>query len=312
MPFQRQLKLAARLLGYGVIAFCLWYLGNALADHYQSLIEFKWGVTVWSTLLLTSVVYAASFLFLALSWAVLLFGKMPSPRQALQVFSVYGRSSIGKYLPSNVLHFVGRQVLGKALGESQIRLGLASFVEIGFSLLSVILLTSAVFSHPDNTINLINPAQSQLLLCFTILLLGMACAFPYIWPKFANRNLGRLSRFCDQVSTVPFATAFALNFLFFLAVGLVAAFTSTILSDSDLKLFYIAAVYLMSWLIGYVVPGASGGLGVREAIIVAQLSPELGEATALAFAIFMRLQTTLADGIVFAMAFSVPERYRKI
>ena len=40
--------------------------------------------------------------------------------------ALYGRSQIAKYLPGNVFHLVGRQVLGRALGVSQARLAVAT------------------------------------------------------------------------------------------------------------------------------------------------------------------------------------------
>ena len=55
----------------------------------------------------------------------------------------------------------------------------------------------------------------------------------------------------------------------------------------------------LAWLTGFLVPGASGGLGVREATMLLLLTPQIGEPTALALALSTRLITTLGD-VLFA------------
>ena len=66
----------------------------------------------------------------------------------------------------------------------------------------------------------------------------------------------------------------------------------------------LAVAFLTAWLAGFVVPGAPGGLGVREAILVAFLSAHLPTADVLAFALASRLVTTLGE-IVFALGASL-------
>ena len=61
----------------------------------------------------------------------------------------------------------------------------------------------------------------------------------------------------------------------------------------------MAGVYACAWIIGTVTPGAPGGLGVREAILVLLLAPYCGEGVAVAAALFLRIATTLADLLSF-------------
>ena len=58
-----------------------------------------------------------------------------------------------------------------------------------------------------------------------------------------------------------------------------------------------AGVYAIAWVVGYITPGAPGGLGVREAILVAALAPIHGAETAFALALVLRLATVAADGL---------------
>ena len=75
-----------------------------------------------------ALLYGLSGFLLSAAWRELLGAERP-PGQAAGYHAVYGRTQIAKYLPGNCFHFVGRQVLGRALGHSQAALALASLLE---------------------------------------------------------------------------------------------------------------------------------------------------------------------------------------
>lgn len=56
-----------------------------------------------------------------------------------------------------------------------------------------------------------------------------------------------------------------------------------------------AAWLCLAWMAGYLVPGAPGGLGVREAVLLLGLAPTVGEPSALAAAASYRMVTVLSD-----------------
>ena len=83
----------------------------------------------------------------------------------------------------------------------------------------------------------------------------------------------------------------------------------------------IGLAYLIAWLAGFVVPGAPGGLGVRESMLVLLLSNtgESASAMALGLGFGMRFVSTLGDVIAVAIAYGLdrlalernPERCRE-
>ena len=75
-----------------------------------------------------ALIYGLGGFLLSTAWRQLLALERP-PGPAAGYHAVYGRSQIAKYLPGNCFHFVGRQVLGRALGHSQSALALASLLE---------------------------------------------------------------------------------------------------------------------------------------------------------------------------------------
>ncbi|REJ77060.1 MAG: hypothetical protein DWQ36_18240 [Acidobacteria bacterium] len=66
---------------------------------------------------------------------------------------------------------------------------------------------------------------------------------------------------------------------------------------------FVLLEYLpLAFLAGYVVPGAPGGLGVRESLLVVLLGNEMGDSQALALALQFRLATVAADLLLFGIA----------
>ena len=68
----------------------------------------------------------------------------------------------------------------------------------------------------------------------------------------------------------------------------------------------VITIYALSWVIGYITPGASGGLGVREALIIGFLSGIVGEPASILVALALRLITIIGDFLVFGVSFLFP------
>ncbi|TLY33094.1 MAG: DUF4175 domain-containing protein [Ignavibacteria bacterium] len=60
--------------------------------------------------------------------------------------------------------------------------------------------------------------------------------------------------------------------------------------------------FTLAWLLGFVMPGASGGIGVREAVIVGLFGSSLGTGVAAGLAIVLRLITVVGDLLTFTIA----------
>ena len=55
----------------------------------------------------------------------------------------------------------------------------------------------------------------------------------------------------------------------------------------------------VAWIAGYLVPGAPGGLGVREAVMLLLFAPMVGPGVAVGISISMRVANMLGDGLAF-------------
>ncbi|HEX3209785.1 MAG TPA: hypothetical protein VHQ91_10415 [Geminicoccaceae bacterium] len=173
--------------GWLLVGLSFWFVGARL---WQAA---PWGLVRTRLELLLPVMaggalaYGLAGFLLAAAWRQILAGGRP-PGPAAGYHAIYGRSQIAKYLAGNCFHFVGRQVLGRALGHSQAALALASLIETA---LLVALATALALPLAQAQIG----AWALALPAGALLFLSLALAAPGLlgsrsWPAAAGRSRG--------------------------------------------------------------------------------------------------------------------------
>lgn len=240
-----------------------------------------------------ALVYGLAGFLLSTAWRQLLALERP-PGPAAGYHAVYGRSQIAKYLPGNCFHLVGRQLLGRALGHSQAALATASLLEAAL-LLALAMSLAAPLARPWLG------GGAALLPIAALAGLGLVCAGDRLllrrwWPlPGMARDRGRL-----------LATALACHGAFFaLAAGLLWLLVALVSARVPGPLLCLSALAL-AWAAGFVVPGSSAGLGVREAVLIVALESTLGAGASTVVALALRLVTTAGDGVFCALAVLLP------
>jgi hypothetical protein len=74
---------------------------------------------------------------------------------------------------------------------------------------------------------------------------------------------------------------------------------------ADSHLLLLSGAFALSWIVGYITPGAPAGLGVREVVLVSLLTPALGGGNAVGLSLALRLATTIGDGVCFLFALTM-------
>lgn len=72
----------------------------------------------------------------------------------------------------------------------------------------------------------------------------------------------------------------------------------------------VVSIFCTAWLAGFVMPGAPAGLGIRELILSAGLTPMIGIEDATASTIFLRMATSAADLVGFVIGLLLLQRVR--
>jgi hypothetical protein len=248
-----------------------------------------------------AVAYAASCFLLSLAWHRLLVWLGETDVCLRESHIVYARTQIAKYIPGNVFQYVGRQVLGKQGGILNASLALATTYEI-ISLLfasSAVAVVSVVFFTVRHDGDLTWKIAGVLLAAFSLQL-----TIGKVLPFFSKScKLDAQAKIIDVIRGL--GPINLLHTAFFLALGCV--FLGITLAFSDIEDIRTSAAVVttlaVSWIAGYIVPGAPAGLGIREAVIVASLSKFIGEPNSLSVALIYRVITLLGDLLFFLSSF---------
>lgn len=269
------------------------YLGYIAAELDPTSLLSHFSARALAIAFLAALLYGAGLYLLAFSWSACLqkFSRRPvSPEAAMQL---YAFSTFAKYLPGNVFHYAGRQIAAARLGYGQKAPAQATLLEILGHLAAVGLLLLALLPATAGELaSLLSLADDQLRPWLAIGSLGVAAVLLLLFLS------PWLRQFLPPIDTRLLAYVALLQISFFAITALLGLWLSIPTLDLEVAaLPLLVFVYLASWLIGFVTPGAPGGLGVREACLLAGLSGIVGAEQVLVFAALTRGAFLLGEGL---------------
>jgi hypothetical protein len=302
------LRIAKMAAALAVAGAALLFLAQALHASWDKLQPVLLTPRVLVTALGLSAVYGITFFIPFAAWYYTLRRNSPARVPFGAAAHIYCLSNIAKYLPGSVMHFAGRQILGSRLGWSHLAIARATILEIAAMAGGVCIVVLVVGLSPAGG-QVIAPALHQIGITPTYwrpaaLLLAAA-------GLLALLPLARLQVF-ERLFGVPLKSALVvllLDTLYFAIYGVMAAFfvQQLSLAPPAPEPAQIAIAFLVAWLVGFAIPGAPGGLGVRESMLVLLLAgtADGGSTTALALGLGMRFVNTLGDAICAGLAYLI-------
>lgn len=243
-------------------------------------------ITDLMMLALAILLYAISHISTALSWPFVL-RSMSIPIASRTGIQIGFMSQIGKYLPGNVAHYFGRATLAANVGVPLLSSGTSTAVEIISALFAAAIVgAAALVIEPDAArflaLRLVNAFHASTAI-LAVLSAGMLALAAYLkWKRYSISIV--------LAPTLFLALSFTLSGLSF--ASLLASIGATSSTATVIALFVVA------WVIGFVVPGAPAGIGIREAILIGFLAPQIGSGPALACSLLHRVLTAGVDAAV--------------
>lgn len=259
-------------------------------------LDFRSGV-LWTGLLGGFALYVISQLIGAVSWKSVLriYGiVLPTGRAESQLLV----SQIGKYIPGNVAHFFGRIALARADSLESMVATMAMLIEVAILLTAgfVVVGTLMVFA-PDFmrklTADLPDDAGTILVATgIVVVLVGLIVGQIIIW-----RRAGRPRPTIGQLLW-PLALHGA-NFAF-LGLSLWCVIYA-VDPSSIVPIVYCTTIFTTAWIAGFLMPGAPGGIGIRDGIIALGLELFIGQGAGLLVAFLHRILAVFGDVFTFGL-----------
>lgn len=249
------------------------------------------------------------------AWRIILqFLSEKKERLALRpIMSVYTKSNIAKYMPGNVMHFAGRNLLGKELGLSQFSMLTATILEMVILLLTAGLLVVIFFRDSlITTFDFLISNPTYIKIALIVISVGIVCV---ILAVLYLRKKEKYVAIIKQIFSRRFIAVFCKTALCYTANFMITGFSFyysfQYILGIDVNLGLIFSANIISWVVGYIIPGAPGGIGIKEAILALLLSGVYGKDMVLLGAIIQRIISILGDVIAFVINIVVEKLYRK-
>jgi len=288
------------ILKFITILLSFWFVGSKIFLHLDWLLESGVSFKLIIIICISITVYSLGRFFLSLAWRNLLLicGHKYISRNVCN--SIYGKTQIAKYMPGNVFHFVGRHILGVKEGINNMVLVGATIYEIlGLLTSSLIIGLSGVVIFDLGNIYF---SFNQMIIILTSIIVA-TCALTAIAPYLMRLRDIILPKYGIIKSLYNIIKTYLFYFSFFIIVGLLFALIVNYFFHID---FIIATklitIFSISWLLGFIIPGAPGGIGVREAALIFFTAPIIGEAESVLVAIILRLVTLFGDLMFFVLS----------
>lgn len=287
----------ARILGAALTIGSLIFVGSRILEFSGPLAANFSNPRFLATLMVRMALYALLGALIGYAWTILVRAcdqdAQLSIRQGLVIFC---RSQIFKYLPSNVLHLVGRHGMARQASVSHTALVFGVAAETGLlaiaaSVIATTLTLPLVLEHGADALN--NSSTALVV----VAVLGIVLVGSLWWLRREGLLRPRLG--------MTSLAALGLYFCFFLANGALLWAVATSLGHSpSTSTWFVFGVVTAAWLGGFIVPGAPAGVGVREAILISGLGMAGWGPIALSAALGYRIITLGGDVIVAMIGFA--------
>jgi len=319
--FVDRLKRFIRPLGYLLTFLALIYLVNIIVHFDWNALIFKNPFESLAYILLFGIL-ASSFIFIgAYNWKLILEFINGSSVSTKDVFQVFLKSNVAKYLPGNVMHYAGRNYLGNKLRWNHSEVAFSSFLEFIFGagttgIIIVIFIGVGLINLPPQFSPAINfhkiLGYSATGLAFGLILVVFIYAYRYFVSKerleVTSTKLWNLAKqFFTKSFLVLIVKLFMISLFCFLLNSLFYFYLCDLVLDFHIKPGDMFNVYAALGIANYssiVTPGIPSGFGVKESVSFLLISAYGYPKEDLMISILAyRIACVLGDFLAFGLAF---------
>ena len=255
-------------------------------------------------LLLTALAFGAGIVFGGVNYRWLIgnvTGVSLDPRLVIRLYCI---SNLYKYIPGTVMFLVGRNRIALETNKvTHAQIALATVMEGVFIILATII--TIVFSVHGEAVSYMRQVNIP---GFVWIIIGAIVFVAVLLAVIFRRRLRTtLKEFADTMKNFSLAAkAKRLGTAILIIVVMAVTYLVTLmLLGQQVTLAMVPTIvglYLLSWLAGFLTPGAAGGMGIREAVLLMFMGTYLSPTIVVPSAIMHRVVCIVGDVFAYGIA----------
>ncbi len=302
-------------LRWVIFGITIFFLAKTIKDHAAEVGTISINSTAWTILIGGLIITLIAHIWAGYVWSLIL-REFNQPVKISWVVQIYLKTNVAKYLPGNIWHYYGRVWSMTSVGVSQSVATLSILLEpilMAANALLISLIGSQLLGTKLINIFPVLSVELRLIIC----ILSLVTVLIILHPQSLNYLIQVLSNWKQKPEksndpSLPEKVAKIERFLWIPILGELGflwcrgtGFLLTLLAFHSVTWGQIPLVYSdfsLAWLLGFVIPGAPGGVGVFEASAIALLEGNFSPTVLISTVAFYRLISILAETIGAASA----------
>ena len=293
-------KKVIRLLGNLLTCVAIFYIVRKLFSYELDYTIFNDPRTM-AIMCILVIVYMMCVILGCLPWRALVKEIANIKNSFIEISVIFTKANLLKYVPGNVFQYVGRNELAVKKEIKHSDVAFSTLIDTIWNLFANCMVAILVYWNGLFAWISYQGVSEK----FVILILAAICAIIvviiFIIRKFHEQAV-RLYAKLKSLNKKSFYICLVKNFVFYViqcVVTSIITFTIFIMiSPIEISLLdfrmYIGAI-LVAWIVGFITPGAPGGLGVREAVLIFLLKNVMAEDIILLGVVISRVVSILGD-----------------
>lgn len=242
----------------------------------------------------------STWLLSSYGFTKILGGLSEKPLDSVNIRLAYCKSNLYKYLPGNIMHFVGRNKIAADEDIPHSEVIMATLAEIILTIITACIIVLILsFSYFIDWFKNVGVSKTLFIIAFA------AIAVVIVLAVIFRKKIGEFIKKYKVLYSKKMLGILGISSLVYIFNFLLSASMSALLIEklchTDM-FFTVTGLSVMAWLVGFITPGAPGGIGIREAVMTMFLSSSASEENLLAAVLFYRIICIFGDVLAFVMS----------
>lgn len=291
-----------KLIGNLVVVLALAFIVKKLVDADVDYGQVVSGNSIYIYLLLISL-YAFAVICMSIPWNNVVYLMTGEKIAFREVAEVSTRANVMKYIPGNVFQYIGRNSLAVNKGLKHSEVAISTLLDVIINL-GVVFLLTLIFSFQTIMTWLQQYIKIWHIVVAVLGVLSVAIILFLIRGKIYEKFEDSLKRIFSKHGILTVLKNIAIYSVLSMITTAIYMIVLLMLEENlytiDIWFAMIGAI-LASWILGFITPGAPGGLGVREAVLIMMLGGVVSEDTIILGVIVNRIISTIGDLLAMAI-----------